>query len=156
MDGTFLEPWIPPAEPDPMRLALEAADEAGRDRCDAWPAFRMGGVAFGDLPPFLAWHGVVDGRHHLVLLQAREAGGLVPGARARPLPEGWLAALDLEALAAPLARHPAFAGGAAVHVAGILGPGEVAVRSYGGQAPAVVEAVLARVTAVGRWRIGAR
>ena len=45
------------------------------------------------------------GRHHLVLVQPREVGALVPGARTAPLPEGWLEDLDLASLARPLAAR---------------------------------------------------
>ena len=154
MDGLFLAPWLPSPGPDLARLAMEAADEAGRIRCDAWPELRKGGVAFGTLPVFLPWLGVAGGRHHLVLVQPREVGGLVPGARTAPLPEGWLEALDLEALAAPLARHPAFPGGASVHVVGILGPGTFRVRTRGEAAAEVVAGVLGRISGVEAWTLG--
>lgn len=153
MDGNFLEPWVPPPDPDLVRLALEAADEAGRTACDAWPERSRGGVGFGALPPFLAWHGRREGQEHLVLLQAREAGALVPGSRTVPLPAGWLEALDLEALAAPLARHPDFPGGASVHVVGIAGRGLARVRTRGRAAPDLVAEVLARVTVVADWEV---
>jgi len=87
------------------------------------------------------------------LLQPREAGALVPGARPRPLPGSWLEDLDLEALAAPLARHPDFPGGASVHVVGILAPGRVRVRTRGGSPGVLVADVLERISAVRGWRV---
>jgi hypothetical protein len=155
MNGLFLEPWIVPPEPSLMRLALEAADEEGLDRCDAWPEGARGGVVFGGLPPFLTWHGILGGRHHLLLLQAREVGALVPGARITTLPEGWLENLDLVALARPLSRHPAFPGGAAVHVVRVLGPGRAALRSLGESPGGVPGEVLARVSGVDPWEVKA-
>jgi hypothetical protein len=86
-----------------------------------------------------------------VLLQAREVGALVPGARIVPLPAGWLADLDLESLARPLAVHPAFPGGAAIHVVRLTGQGRAQVRTLGGPAPEVVRAVLERLTGLGVW-----
>ena len=151
MDRIFIEPWLPPLEPSLARLAMEAADEAGQERCGAWPEVRKGGVAFGDLPPFLAWHGVAGGRHHLFLVQAREVGALVPGARPRPLAEARLERLDLEALAQPLARHPAFPGGASVHVLHLLGPGRGRVRTYGVAGGPLVPELLARLTGIKEW-----
>ncbi|GEM_PF-234319 len=153
MDGLLLEPWLPPGGADLARLAMEAADEAGDGRCDAWPEFRGGGVGFGDLPPFLPWHGERSGRHHLVLLQAREVGALVPGARPRPLPEDWLAGLDLEMLARPLARHPAFPGGASIHVVAIPGPGRARVRTRGEADPDLVARVLQRLSGLEVWEL---
>ncbi|BDU72502.1 hypothetical protein [Mesoterricola silvestris] len=150
MDGIFLEPWLPPPEPGLARLAMEAADEAGLRSLDRWPEFRKGGIGFGDLPPFLAWHGVRGG-HHLILVQPREVGALVPGARAPGLPEGWLEDLDLEALARPLARHPGFPGGASVHVVRILGPGRFKVRSWGEAPGDLVAGVLGRISGVRDW-----
>jgi hypothetical protein len=153
MDGMLLEPWIPPAQPDLVRLALEAADAAGIQGRDAWPRWEKGGIGFGDLPPFLPWRGLKEGGHHLVLVQPRELGALVPGARPRPLPEGWLEALDLEALARPLAAHPAFPGGAAIHVAAVEAPGRARARAWGRPEPELVGAVLARLSAVAAWRV---
>jgi hypothetical protein len=153
MDALFLEPWLPPARPDLARLAMEAADEAGLSRCDAWPEVRKGGLGFGDLPPFLAWHAFDGKRHHLILVQPREVGALVPGARTASVPEGWLEHLDLDALARPLSRHPAFPGGASVHVVGILAPGLARVRSRGEDANVHVAGVLARISAVAEWRV---
>lgn len=153
MDEMILEPWIPPAHPDLARLALEAADEDGSGGQGPWPEILKGGIGFGGLPPFLPWHGFVRGRHHLVLVQARELGGLVPGARTRPLPEGWIEALDLEALARPLARHPAFPGGAAVHLVAIAGRGRARVRSWGPRGEGVVAAVLARLSGIEVWSL---
>ena len=109
-----LEPWIPPANPDLARLAMDAADSEGVVSLTAWPEADKGGVRFGALPPFLAWRGMAEGRIHLVLLQPREVGALVPGARTAPLPEGWLDALDLDSLARPLRHHPHLMG-CAVH-----------------------------------------
>ncbi len=102
------------------------------------------------MPPFLAWRGDVDGQCHLVLLQPREAGALVPGARTAPLPEGWLAALDLESLARPLRHHPMLKG-CAVHVVSLPAPGEAHVRSAGPSAPDLITAVLDRVSGVKVW-----
>ena len=153
MDGIFLKPWLPAPGPDLMRLAMAAADAAGINRCDAWPELRNGGVGFGSLPVFLPWHGLRQGRHHLVLVQPREVGSLVPGARTVPLPEQWLEDLDLGALARPLAAHPDFPGGASVHVVGILGPGRAKVRTQGEGCEAVVAGVLARISAVEAWAI---
>ena len=146
-----LGPWIPPEVPDLARLAMEAADAAGVRSLDAWPERRKGGIGFGALPPFLAWHGLEGGRHHLVLLQAREVGALVPGARTAPLPVGWLEDLDLDGLARPLACHPDFPGGASVHVVRLAGAGRARVRTLGEPGPAVVRAVLERLTGVGAW-----
>lgn len=86
-----------------------------------------------------------------MLLQAREVGALVPGARTAPLPADWLDRLDLASLARPLAVHPAFPGGAAVHVVQLPGPGRARVRTLGEPGPAVVRAVLERLTGWGAW-----
>ena len=145
-----LDPWIPPAEPDLARLAMAAADAEGVAELSAWPEADKGGVRFGGLPPFLAWRGRVDGRVHLVLLQPREVGALVPGARTAPLPPRWLEALDLESLARPLRHHPELAG-CAVQVVGLPAPGEARVRSAGPSAPALIAAVLDRVSGVKVW-----
>jgi hypothetical protein len=153
MASDDLHPWLPPAEPDLVRLAWEAADEAGKAALHAWPEVRKGGIGFGDLPPFLAWHGTKDGRHHLVLIQAREVGALVPGARPAALPAGWLEALDLEALARPLARHPDFPGGASVHTVHLPGGHVARVRTWGETAPDLVAGVLARVSVIRDWQI---
>ena len=147
-----LQPWVPPAEPDLARLAMEAADEAGIPVLRAWPEHRKGGIGFGALPPFVSWRGTLDGHHHLVLFQAREVGALVPEARMVPLPAGWLEALDLEALARPLARHPAFPGGASIHVAHLPGGNRARVRTWGTAAPDLVASVLRRVSAIQDWR----
>ncbi|HLO66324.1 MAG TPA: hypothetical protein VK188_04855 [Holophaga sp.] len=151
METPSLSPWIPPSEPDPFRLALEAADEAGLATVDAWPAFEKAGVVFGGLHPFLCWRG----GDHLVLVQARELGALVPGAQVRPLPEGWLEALDLPALARPLARHPDFPGGAAVHVARVEAPGRARCRTWGAPGAGIVEAVLERLSGIPGWEVEA-
>jgi hypothetical protein len=148
---TVLGPWIPPEHPDLARLAMEAADAAGIRSLDAWPELRKGGIGFGALPPFLAWRGLEGGRQHLVLLQAREVGALVPGARLPNLPADWLGQLDLDSLARPLAGHPDFPGGAAVHVVHLPGAGRARVRSFGAPGLAVVRAVLERLTGVGTW-----
>jgi len=50
MSGLFLEPWLPRTDFDLTRLAMEAADTAGRNPCDAWPEFRQGGIGFKKLP----------------------------------------------------------------------------------------------------------
>lgn len=155
MNGNFLDPWFPSLEVDLARLAMEAADDAGRPGCDAWPEFQKGGVAFGVLPPFLPWRGRDDRGNHLFFLQPREAGALVPGSRVPPLPSGWLETLDLEAFAAPLARHPDFPGGASIQVVGILAPGRAKVRTWGRPAPDLVAAFLARTTVVKEWAVEA-
>jgi hypothetical protein len=131
---------------------MEAADAAAIPDLRAWPELRKGGVGFGDLPPFLSWQGQEGGRPHLVLLQPREAGALVPGARSAALPEGWLEGLDLESLSRPLACHPDFPGGASVHVVRLLAPGRARVRTAGEPGLEVVRAVLERLTGVGEWR----
>lgn len=146
-----VEPWIPPVTPDLALLAMAAADEACLPSLRTWPEVRKGGIAFGDLPPFLCWRGRQDGGWHLVLLQAREVGALVPGARMTPLPEGWLAALDLEALARPLARHPDFPGGTSVHVIHLPGGDAFRVRTYGRSAPDLVVEVLKRTSHIQAW-----
>lgn len=145
-----LQPWIPPATPDLTRLAMEAADEEGVVSLAAWPEADKGGVRFGGLPPFLAWRGVAEGRIHLVLLQPREVGALVPGARTAPLPMGWLEALDLDSLARPLRHHPDL-GGCAVQVVSLPASGEAHVRSAGPSAPGLIAAVLDRVSGVKVW-----
>ena len=152
LDGMWsVEPWLPPLSPDLGRLAMEAADEAGLPALRAWPEVWKGGIAFGDLPPFLCWRGRRDMGWHLVLLQAREVGALVPGARPAPLPAGWFEALDLEALARPLARHPDFPGGASVHVVHLPGNDSFRVRSFGQRAPGLVAEVLKRVSSIQTW-----
>jgi hypothetical protein len=153
MDGIFIEPWILPLEPDLARLAMETADLAGLPALNAWPEQRKGGIGFQSLPPFLSWSGRQGEHRHLVLLQAREVGGLVPGARIQSLPPGWLAALDLRALAGPLARHPALGGAASVHVVHLPEPGVAEMRTLGEPGPAVVRAVLGRLTGLERWEI---
>lgn len=151
MDDAFgLSPWIPAREPDLARIAMEAADAESVASLSAWPEADKGGIRFGALPPFLAWRGVVEGRIHLVLLQPREIGALVPGARTAPLPPGWLDALDFESLARPLRHHPDLEG-CAVHVVSLPGSGEARVRSAGPDAPALVAAVLDRVSGVRVW-----
>lgn len=147
-------PWLPRPEPDLARLAMEAADLAGIAELRDWPEWRKGGVAFRDLPVFLPWIGREGGLDHLVLLQPRELGALVPGARTLPMPEGWLEELDLEALGRPLALHPDLGGQGRVHVVRILGPGRALVRSLGGPAPALVGAVLAKVSGIAPWELG--
>ena len=143
-----IEPWLPPAQPDLARLAMAAADAAGIQALRAWPELRKGGIGFLDLPSFLSWQGLEQGSRHLVLVQPREVGALVPGARSAPLPGGWLERLDLDSLARPLACHPDFPGGAAVHVVHLAGPGRAQVRSLGQPGPGVVRAVLERLTGV--------
>lgn len=151
MNEFQVEPWIPPPHPDLARLAMEVADQLEVRELRAWPEARKGGIGFGSLPPFLSWLGVQDGTTHLVLLQAREVGALVPGARTAPMPLHWLESLDLESLARPLAHHPAFGDGAAVHVVHLKPNAEVQVRSYGPAAPSVVRAVLDRLSDVRVW-----
>lgn len=154
LDGMLsVEPWIPPASPDLALLAMEAADEAGLASLRAWPSVSKGGVRFGELPPFLCWYGNVDGAWHLVLLQAREVGALVSGARTASLPPGWLEALDLEALARPLARHPDFARGTSVHVVHLPGTEAFRVRTFGTPAPDLVAEVLKRTSHIQIWHL---
>jgi hypothetical protein len=150
MPDFALEPWIPPANPDLARLAMDAADEEGIVSLTAWPEADKGGVRFGGLPPFLAWRGAVEARVHLVLLQPREVGALVPGARTAPLPKGWLEALDLDSLARPMRHHPDLLG-CAVHVVSLPTSGEAHVRSAGPSAPDLIAAVLDRVSGVKVW-----
>lgn len=151
MPEIHAEPWIPPAQPDLARLAMEAADRSGAAQVRAWPEVKGNGVDFGGLPTFLAWRAFL-GNWHLVLVQARELGALVPGARMQPLPEAWLEKLDLAALAGPLALHPDFPGGATIHVLRILGPGQAQARSSGPVLPEVLEAVLRRLSGTSGWR----
>lgn len=148
-----VEPWVPPTSPDLATLAMEAADEAGLTSLRAWPEVRKGGVGFGALPPFLCWRGLADGAWHLVLMQARELGALIPGARTAPLPTGWLEALDLEALARPLARHPDFPGGASVHVVHLPGPGTFEVRTLGSPSPGLVAEILKHTSHIQIWHL---
>ena len=154
LDGMLsVAPWIPPASPDLAALAMDAADEAGIAALRAWPELRKGGIGFGDLPPFLCWFGEDHHGWHLVLLQAREVGALVPGARTAPLPEGWLDSLDLEALARPLARHPDFPGGASIHVVHLPGGESFRVRTFGFPAPDLVATVLQRTSHIQVWNL---
>lgn len=157
MPEPFVAPWIPPTEPSLARLAMEAADAEGVAALRDWPEARGNGVAFASLPAFLCWAGELDGQHHLLLLQARELGALGPGARPAGLPERWLLDLDLESLARPLGRHPAFPGGAAVHVLQVPATGLAWVRSRGGDsgAAAVAAAALARLTGTAPWEVRA-
>jgi len=143
-------PWIPPATPDLARLAWEAADAAGVAMLRDWPVVKQAGIAFGELQTFLCWR-VFQGTHHLVLLQPRELGALVEGARHSPLPQDWLEALDLEALARPLACHPDFPGGASVHVVRVPTRGRMELRTFGEAAPEAVCAVLERLTGITGW-----
>jgi hypothetical protein len=152
LDGMWsVEPWIPPVSPELARLAMAAADEAGAASLRAWPEVCKGGIAFGDLPPFLCWRGQRGGAWHLVLLQAREVGALVPGARMEPLPTGWLEALDLAALARPLARHPDFPGGASIHVVHLPGGETFRARTFGQAAPDLVAEILKRTSHIQIW-----
>jgi hypothetical protein len=154
LDGMpSVEPWIPPASPDLAVLAMDAADEAGLVALRAWPEVRKGGIGFGLLPPFLCWRGWESGGWHLILLQAREVGALVPGAKTAPLPGGWLEALDLESLARPLARHPDFPGGASIHVVHLPGGDSFRVRSIGTAAPDLVTLVLERTCHIRIWNL---
>lgn len=150
-----VEPWIPPAKPDLPTLAMAAADAAGVESLRAWPELRKGGIGFGTLPPFLCWRGEEEhgAGHHLVLLQAREVGALVPGARTLPLPEGWLRNLDLEALARPLACHPAFPGGASVHVVHLPESGVFQTRTFGVAAPGLIAEVLQHTSHIQIWQL---
>lgn len=147
------EPWIPPPQPDLAALAMAAADADGVPSLRAWPELRKGGVGFGDLPPFLCWRARDEAGWHLVLLQAREAGALVPGARTASLPAGWLDALDLASLARPLALHPDFPGGASVHVVHLPGGPVYRVRTHGRAAPALVAEVLKRTSHIQIWNL---
>ncbi len=151
MDDLQVAPWVLPPEPDLARLAMEVADQLEVRELHAWPEARKGGIGFGSLPPFLSWLGVQHGIRHLVLLQAREVGALVPGARTAPLPQRWLEDLDMESLARPLAHHPAFGTGASIHVVSPTPKAEVRVRSYGVAAPEVIRAVLERLSDVQVW-----
>lgn len=154
LDGMqSVEPWIPPVSPDLTALAMEAADAVGLASLRAWPESRKGGIGFGTLPPFLSWCGTRDGAWHLVLLQPREVGALVPGARTAPLPLGWLEALDLDSLARPLARHPDFPGGASVHVVHLPGGEQFRVRTFGVPAADLVAEVLARTSHIQIWNL---
>lgn len=151
VDELTVEPWILPPKPVLARLAMDVADALNVKELRSWPIADRGGIGFGGLPPFLSWHGLQNGKHHLVLLQAREVGGLVPGAKTAPLPQRWLENLDLESLARPLAHHPAFEGGAAVHIVHLSARGEAQVRSYGESAPEVIREILARLSDVQVW-----
>jgi len=154
LDGMLnLEPWIPPPSPDLAVLAMDAADSAGISSLRAWPERRMGGIGFGPLPPFLCWRGFENGSWHLVLLQAREVGALVPGARTEPMPEGWLDRLDLESLARPLTSHPDFPGGVSVHVVHLPGGDSFRVRTFGTPAPEFVAEVLRRTSHIQVWNL---
>jgi hypothetical protein len=132
---------------------MDAADEAGIPSLRAWPELRKGGIEFGGLPPFLCWSGQVDGAWHLILLQAREVGALVPGAHTAPLPEGWLETLDLSSLARPLARHPDFPGGASVHVVHLPGGSAFKARTFGKPVPDLVVEVLKRTSHIQIWNL---
>ena len=154
LDGMLsVKPWIPPTSPDLAALAMDAADEAGIDSLRAWPEVRKGGIGFGDLPPFLCWCGWANGSWHLVLLQAREVGALVPGARTAPLPTGWLDSLDLASLARPLARHPDFPGGASVHVVHLPGGESFRARTFGSAMPDLVAEVLKCTSHIQIWNL---
>jgi hypothetical protein len=150
----LIGPWLPPEQPDLARLAMAAADAAGVAELRGWPERRKGGVGFGALPPFLCWRGLEADRQHLVLVQAREVGAMVPGARIQPLPVGWLEALDLNALAGPLARHPDLGGAAAVHVVHLERAGIARVRSLDEPGGEVVRAVLGRLSGIVEWDLG--
>jgi hypothetical protein len=132
---------------------MAAADDAGIVSLRSWPEVRKGGIAFAGLPPFLCWRGRDDQGRHLVLLQAREVGALVPGARTAPLPEGWLESLDMESLARPLARHPDFPGGASVQVVQLPGGEAFRVRTFGISAPQLVAEVLKRASHIQVWNL---
>jgi hypothetical protein len=147
----YVEPWIPPVSPELAALAMEAADRAGIASLRAWPEWRKGGIGFGTLPPFLCWRGLAGDRWHLVLLQAREVGALVPGARTEPMPRDWFDDLDLESLARPLTLHPDFPGGVSVHVAHLPGGASCRVRSFGRSAPELVIEVLKRTSSIEAW-----
>ena len=148
-----VEPWLPPTSPDLAALAMAAADDAGVVSLRAWPEVRKGGIAFADLPPFLCWKGQDENGWHLVLLQAREVGALIPGARTASLPDGWLDSLDLESLARPLARHPAFPGGVSVHVVQLPGGDAFRVRTFRTEAPELVAEVLKHTSHIQIWNL---
>lgn len=155
MPDLHVEPWVLPPAPDLARLAMEVADELGVAELRAWPEARKGGIGFGILPPFLSWRGTRGAEAHLVLLQPREVGALVPGARVEPLPNRWLVTLDLESLARPLAHHPAWGGAvASVHVVSLVGGAEgvqVLARTQGLEAPELVRLVLDKVGGERVW-----
>lgn len=132
---------------------MEAADAEDLPVLEAWPSVRGNGLVFGALPPFLCWRGEAGGAQRLVLLQPRELGAVVPGARTAPLPEGWLCDLDLEALARPLRRHPDFPGGASVHVLRVAGPRDARIRGTAPVPEALLEWILARLTGLDGWQI---
>ncbi len=150
MTDYALEPWIPPASTDLARLAMDAADAEGVISLTAWPEADKGGVRFGALPPFLVWRGVEADRIHVVLVQPREVGALVPGARKALVPDGWLEALDLEALARPLRHHPDLRG-CAVHVVHLPAGGHAKIRDAGPAVPELIAAVLDRLSGVKVW-----
>jgi hypothetical protein len=154
LDGMLnVGPWIPPTSPDLAVLAMEAADRAGVPSLRIWPERRQGGIGFGTLPPFLCWRGFVNGAWHLVLLQAREVGALVPGAQTAPMPKDWLDELNLESLARPLAWHPDFPGGVSVHVVHLPGGDSCRVRTFGSPAPELVAEVLKRTSHIQVWHL---
>ena len=132
---------------------MDAADQAGLQSLRAWPERRMGGIGFGALPPFLCWRGFENGTWHLVLLQAREVGALVPGSQTEPMPKGWLEELDLESLARPLGLHPDFPGGVSVHVVHLPGGDSFRVRTFGTSAPELVAEVLKRTCHIQAWNL---
>jgi hypothetical protein len=132
---------------------MEAADEAGIGSLRAWPEVRQSGIGFGSLPPFLCWRGLKEGAWHLILLQAREVGALVPGAQTAPLPDHWFETLDLASLARPLAHHPEFPGGASVHVVQLPGGEWFRVRTFGTAAPDLVADVLKHVSHLQNWHL---
>ena len=146
-------PWLPPATPDLAQLAMAAADLAGSSRLRDWPRAEKGGLAFGGLPPFLCWRLGGPGSWELVLVQPREVGALVPGARPAGLPSGWLASLDLEALARPLALHPDFPGRLAVHAVRLPGGCRVQRRSWGDGDPGAILEVLDRIAGPRPWEL---
>jgi hypothetical protein len=150
MSSFHAEPWLPPAEPSLAHLAMEAADREGLGSLRAWPEIRGNGVRLGELPTFACWKAFQSG-WHLVLLQPREVGALVPGARMEALPGDWLASLDLEALARPLAIHPDFPGGAGVHVLRLPAPGRAEWRGMALAPREVLEEVLRCLTGVRGW-----
>jgi hypothetical protein len=138
---------------DLARLAMAAADAEGLDELHSWPSLEKGGIGFGGLPPFLPWRGRFNETWHLVLLQARELGSLVPGSHIAPLPEDWLEDLVLADLARPFGLHPDFPGGVALHVVACLGPGRARVRSTRSPASELVRAVLEKLTGKANWWI---
>ncbi|MBI4913215.1 MAG: hypothetical protein HY823_10795 [Acidobacteria bacterium] len=135
-----------------MRLVLEAEDREGPLEPPV-PQVRGNGLVLGALPSVLCWRGREGPRVQLMLLQARELGALVPGARMDPLPPGWLDSLDLAGLAQVLRGHPDFGPGCGVHGLAVQGPGAARRRGHGPWSGTLGAGALARLTGIGGWRI---